>query len=174
MTHCLWNNHHLRNHIYLKRACLPFSVTPPVADTVSLVHLRESGAWSPLLLAFVASAPVLMELCGSSPSTDGLNRINLCLFCPNVDGANPEIAFRSEELLFLREQNQFSMTMQGVKRLLKWSIFHLSQICAFEGFLHFLPSSSYVETVVFGICTWESISIWNFKCITTCLASVSL
>lgn len=151
MTHCLWNNHHLRNHIYLKRACLPFSVTPPVADTVFFVHLRESGAWSPLLLAFVTSAPVLMELCGSSPSTDGLNRINLCLFCPNVDGANPEIAFRSEELLFLREQNQFSMTMQGVKRLLKWSIFHLSQICAFEGFLHFLPSSSLCR----NSCVWH-------------------
>lgn len=87
------------------------AISSNIADTVFFVHLREFGVWSPLLLAFLASAPVLMELCGSRPSTDGLQQINLCLFCPNVNGLNREIAFSSEQLLFLRDQNQFSMTM---------------------------------------------------------------
>lgn len=112
---------------------------------------REFGAWSPLLLAFVANAPVLMELCGSRPSRDGLNNINLCLFCPNVDGTNQNTAFSSEQLLFLREQNQFSMTMPRGKAVAQ--VEHLPVITnlCFWGFLAFPTFSKLYR----NCCVWH-------------------
>lgn len=74
---------------------------------------------------------------GQGPVQMGYNSINLCLFCPNVNGAKGETAFSSEQLLFLREQNQFSMTMPRSKAVAQLEHFPVITNLCFWGFLAF-------------------------------------
>jgi len=77
---------------------------------------------------------------GQGPVQMGYNCINLCLFRTSVYGANPETAFSSEQLVFLRQQHQFSTIVPRGKAVAQ--VAHLPVIAnsCLGIFLHFLPS----------------------------------